>query len=196
MKRVRAVVTVILFSGFLLHAQEGDPAKREDAAIERQRMLKATDQVEMLTDQITKMKEELKALKQDSESLHTENYKLKQQVELNETKRLKERDIILTEVAKSIAKISKEKEKAIEKKIAEVAEKEKAQEKDKEKSKKSAKAEKGYEHVVEKGQTLWLISKAYKDKGINVSVDDIRLANNLKKNATLKVGQKLFIPQP
>jgi LysM repeat protein len=49
--------------------------------------------------------------------------------------------------------------------------------------------EQGYEHVVEKGQYLSTIAKAY-----GVTVDEIKKANNLK-NDTLRVGQKLFIPK-
>jgi LysM repeat protein len=47
----------------------------------------------------------------------------------------------------------------------------------------------GYEHVVEKGQYLSTIAKAY-----GVTIDQIKKANNLK-NDTLYIGQKLFIPK-
>jgi LysM repeat protein len=53
----------------------------------------------------------------------------------------------------------------------------------------AASAEQGYEHVVEKGQTLSAIAKAY-----GVTVDAIKKANNLKSD-TLFVGKKLFIPK-
>jgi LysM repeat protein len=49
--------------------------------------------------------------------------------------------------------------------------------------------EQGYEHVVEKGQTLSAIAKAY-----NTTVDAIKKSNNLK-NDTVYIGQKLFIPK-
>ena len=49
--------------------------------------------------------------------------------------------------------------------------------------------EQGYEHVVEKGQTLGAIARAY-----NTTVDAIKKANNLK-NDTVLIGQKLFIPK-
>ena len=49
--------------------------------------------------------------------------------------------------------------------------------------------EQGYEHVVEKGQTLGAIARAY-----NTTVDAIKKANNLK-NDTVFIGQKLFIPK-
>ena len=44
-------------------------------------------------------------------------------------------------------------------------------------------------HIVERGETLWHISKIY-----NVSVDDIMRANNLKEAGALETGQHLFIP--
>ncbi|MFZ5806595.1 MAG: LysM peptidoglycan-binding domain-containing protein [Verrucomicrobiota bacterium] len=169
------------------HAQT-DPAASEDAAIERQRMMKAVDQIEIINDQIRKMQDDLRSSKQDIESLRTENYKLKQQLALSEARRAKERDIILAEVAKSIAKVSKTSAPS-----GDVSS-HKSEASSSVESPKADKNEKGYEHIVEKGQTLWLISKAYKEKGVNVSVEDIRKANNMKPNTPLKVGQKLFIP--
>jgi len=50
-------------------------------------------------------------------------------------------------------------------------------------------AEQGYEHVIEKGQTLSGIAKAY-----NTTIDAIKKANNLKGD-TVFIGQKLFIPK-
>jgi LysM repeat protein len=50
--------------------------------------------------------------------------------------------------------------------------------------------EQGYEHVVEKGQNLSAIAKAY-----GVTVEKIKQANNLKSDI-LHIGQKLFIPKP
>ena len=47
----------------------------------------------------------------------------------------------------------------------------------------------GYEHKVEKGQTLSEIARGY-----GKSIDSIMKANNIKDAATLRVGQVLFIP--
>lgn len=47
----------------------------------------------------------------------------------------------------------------------------------------------GVYHTVERGQTLFNIAKVY-----NVSVDDIKRANDLKDTVELKPGEKLFIP--
>lgn len=47
----------------------------------------------------------------------------------------------------------------------------------------------GYEHVVKAGETLTDIAKAYK-----ANVDAIIKANSLKNANSIRVGQKLFIP--
>ena len=58
------------------------------------------------------------------------------------------------------------------------------------------KPQKGYYHVVEKGETLKMICTAYRENGVNVTVAEIRKANDLTEKSTLKPGQKLFIPKP
>lgn len=58
------------------------------------------------------------------------------------------------------------------------------------------KTEKGYEHVVEKGQTLSVIIQAYRDKGIKVTMDQVLKANPGLKPDKMQVGQKIFIPAP
>jgi len=52
-----------------------------------------------------------------------------------------------------------------------------------------AKNKSGYEHKVEKGQTLSEIARGY-----GTTVDAILKANNLTVKSTLRVGQTLFIP--
>jgi LysM repeat protein len=53
-----------------------------------------------------------------------------------------------------------------------------------------SKAERGVEHVVQSGQTLSAIAKAYK-----VTPGAIIKANGLKDANSIRVGQKLFIPE-
>ena len=45
-------------------------------------------------------------------------------------------------------------------------------------------------------ETLSLICEAYRDNGVDVTVAQIRHANDLGAHTPLKVGQKLFIPKP
>jgi len=56
--------------------------------------------------------------------------------------------------------------------------------------------EKGYEYVVQSGDTLDAIALAYKEKNIKVTVAQILKANPGLKAERLKVGQKIFIPAP
>lgn len=58
------------------------------------------------------------------------------------------------------------------------------------------KPQKGYYHIVASGETLSLISTAYRQGGVNVTVSEIQKANGLTDKSVLKVGQKLFIPKP
>jgi LysM repeat protein len=46
-------------------------------------------------------------------------------------------------------------------------------------------------HVVEAGQTFWAIAIAYK-----ITIRDLEIWNNLSRNSTLQIGQRLFIPGP
>jgi LysM repeat protein len=58
------------------------------------------------------------------------------------------------------------------------------------------KPQKGFEHVVERGETLSAIVQGCKDKNIKVTVDQILKANPGLKPEKLIVGQKIFIPAP
>ncbi|MCE0483849.1 MAG: LysM peptidoglycan-binding domain-containing protein [Methylacidiphilales bacterium] len=58
------------------------------------------------------------------------------------------------------------------------------------------KPQKGYYHIVASGETLTLISEAYRQQGVHVTVADIQKANGLSDKSVLHVGQKLFIPKP
>jgi LysM repeat protein len=54
----------------------------------------------------------------------------------------------------------------------------------------------GYYYPVQDGDTIALIAKAYRDKGIKVTSQQILDANPGLKPTSLKVGQKIFIPKP
>jgi LysM repeat protein len=61
---------------------------------------------------------------------------------------------------------------------------------------KPAASDKGFEYVVKKGDTLSLITKAYRDNNIKITTDQILKANPGLKPETLHPGQKIFIPAP
>ena len=57
-------------------------------------------------------------------------------------------------------------------------------------------AEKGYDYVIQKGDTLSIIALAYREKGIKITSEQILKANPGLKPNSLRVGQKVFIPAP
>jgi LysM repeat protein len=59
-----------------------------------------------------------------------------------------------------------------------------------------AKPENGYEYVIKENDKLITIAKAYNDQGVKVTVKQILDANPGLKPETMKIGQKIFIPQP
>jgi len=54
--------------------------------------------------------------------------------------------------------------------------------------------QKGYEYVVQAGDTIGLIAKAYREKGVHVSSTQILKANPGLDANKLYVGKKVFIP--
>lgn len=56
--------------------------------------------------------------------------------------------------------------------------------------------QKGYDYVVQEGDTPAAIAKAYREKGIKVTSQQILDANPGLKANNMKVGQKIFIPEP
>jgi nucleoid-associated protein YgaU len=63
-------------------------------------------------------------------------------------------------------------------------------------SEKAGMQDKGFEYVIARGDTLSLIVKAYHDKKIPVTVDQILKANPGLKPDKLVVGKKIWIPAP
>lgn len=56
--------------------------------------------------------------------------------------------------------------------------------------------QKGYEHIIEKGQTLSAIIEAYRKEGVKVTLKQVLDANPTINEKKLSVGQKVFIPLP
>ncbi len=61
---------------------------------------------------------------------------------------------------------------------------------------KSKPSEKGYEYVVQKGDTLSIIAQTYRENKVKVTAEDILKANPGLKPEKMHVGQKIFIPAP
>lgn len=56
--------------------------------------------------------------------------------------------------------------------------------------------DKGYEYVIQSGDTISAVVSAYRDQGIKVTTEQIVNANPGLKPEKLRVGQKIFIPAP
>jgi len=57
-------------------------------------------------------------------------------------------------------------------------------------------SDKGFEQVVKPGDTLSAIVKAYQDKNIKITMEQVLKANPGLKPEKLHPGQKIFIPAP
>jgi nucleoid-associated protein YgaU len=57
-------------------------------------------------------------------------------------------------------------------------------------------SQKGYEYVIQKGDTISTIVQAYREKGAKVTVTEILNANPGLNPSKLPVGKKIFIPAP
>ena len=181
--RLMWFVAVLIATAAGAPAQMTDAAAREEAREERQIILRAADQLEMQQKNIEALQSQMEGLRKAVATLQEENAKLRGElagvvklVEGADAKRAEEQKALLAEVAKLV----------------------------KESTAKSSPApaptatndpQKGFYHVVEEGQTLNLIAKAYRDAGVNVSVEQIRQANNIGSDNVIRVGQKLFIPK-
>lgn len=55
--------------------------------------------------------------------------------------------------------------------------------------------QKGYPYTIQSGQTLSAIIKAFKEQGVNTSLDAILKANPGLKPKSMQVGQEIFVPE-
>lgn len=152
-----------------------DPGATEDAEAERRKILKAADQVDRMDSTVEEMKARISSLEKILDDVKQQSNSLKESLASTSAKVEKEKQSLLEEVAKMLAEM-------------------KAKEKKPEGTAKPTERE-GYEHTVAKGDTLSSIVQAYnKEHGLKLTVDAVRKANQLPKDANLKVGQKLIIP--
>ena len=177
---LRILPLLFLISGTPLIAQPSNPAAAEDAEMERRKILKAADQVDRVDAQVDKIQTRVSALEKILDEVRLQSQSLKESLANTAAKASQDRTALLEEVSKLVAeRKEREKEKPVEKAlpIAKPAERD------------------GYEHIVAKGDTLSSIAQAYSEAyKTKLTVESIRKANSLAKDASLKVGQKLIIP--
>jgi citrate synthase len=217
--------------------QSQDPGAQQDAEAAREKLLKASDELDNIqaNSEVTKtavdgMKADVTALQAAVTKLQGDNAALSQQVtdlqsafDAYKAGQIKERQTLIDNVAAMIAagkagtKPAKKKKDATDAESTEITP---AKTSDAPSNTPSlspppdassatvntsgpddttdapVKPSKGYYHIVASGETLTLICAAYRDKGVNVTVSQIRKANDLTEKSSLKPGQKIFIPKP
>jgi len=99
----RAVLGLGLLGWSLLPLQAYDPSAAEDAAIERQKILKAADQIELLVQQNEQLRIQLQELRADVDKLRAENAELKKSAAAQEKARAAEKETLLKEVSAIVA---------------------------------------------------------------------------------------------
>jgi LysM repeat protein len=154
--------------------QTSEEEARAQAALEKSRanMERLLERVEAIERRQQDLQEEIQSLKASEEKRDRETKDnlaaTGRALSNNEAAQAKMRQEIIDSVAKNVSELMKARSA----------------------SSGTAKTETGREHVVQPGETLSAIAVAYK-----VKVNAIIQANGLKNGASLKAGQKLFIPE-
>lgn len=168
-------------------AAQLSPDAKEEAREERLKILRAADQLDALQNTSEQTASKMAALQTSVAKLEKENtqlrHKLKQledRLAALQTAQEKQQKTILTEMRKLL----KAQPAASAKPVAAPSP-----------PPDSPPPGTWYEHVVEQGQTLSAIAQAFREQGVEVTVEDIRKANNIKQDNLIRVGQTLYIPK-
>lgn len=164
--------------------------KVDPAEARRAEEARRTAEMRAIHDEIQQLQEQIDLLKQTNEVLGQELEKIQRQ--LREQERFQTQ---LDELQRKIQALGKAREQDRDAIVEDISRKVSSM---LEAGRAAAQAEKnretgsdvGYEHVVQRGQTLSEIAKAY---GVSQAV--ILKANRLKSANSIRVGQKLFIPE-
>jgi len=235
--RISAFLFALLLAlPLVARSQVSDPGAQQDAEAAREKLLNAADQLDNIqaNSETTKlsvdgMKTDVAKLQADVTQLQSDNAALKQQLAdlqaalaKSEADRIKDRQILIDNVADMIAagKGTSKKKKdtpdaespapvvnpspSIAPGLTPPPDSPPAHTSTPSANADSApdstppppKPQKGYYHIVADGETLTLICEAYRDNGVKVTVSEIRKANGLTEKSVLKPGQKIFIPKP
>jgi len=183
----RNIMGLTLVGFLLLTGCESTNLQREQAS-QRTDISRLREKIEVLQSDVDSvqnenegLRSEVSQLKKDLSTSQTTNTQYQKDIERLDTllKKLdtardQDRKIIVEEVSQEISRLSKKLSNASTTGKIQTA---------------AQSVERGVEHVVAKGETLYAIARAY---GVTVKV--IQDANQLTSNS-LKTGQKLFIPQ-
>jgi nucleoid-associated protein YgaU len=187
-------LTIFLMTGLLSLTQA---VWGQDAAVE-ERLNKINGHVEDLLaaqklqqERIAELAKELGNLREEAGKTtggfasQEEMRKLAEKLQEIDQKRVADNEKILKEIEKlGRAGAAPRSEKKAPKSLPETREKAGA----------SGGAEKGFEYVIQSGDTVSTIALAYQKKGVKITSDQILKANPGLKPNSLRVGQKIFIP--
>jgi chromosome segregation ATPase len=159
-------------------------SQREDLLLIQENLRQTRGQVEDLSMQVDSMRQERMRSGQDQNrlvedrlrTLHDRIGELERRMSSLEATQQRDKQEIIDKLSDRIAQVMQRSAPASSSSVTP--------------SKKKSASATGYEHVVQPGETLSEIAKAY---GVSVSV--IIRENNLQKPDQLRVGQKLFIPE-
>ncbi|MEO0454338.1 MAG: LysM peptidoglycan-binding domain-containing protein [Verrucomicrobiota bacterium] len=171
------LLALLLLGGAAVEAQIDSPAEIADSEIERRTLLRAADQIELLVKRVEELQKQITASEKRLDDLEDSQQDLANQFNQSKELQQKQQQALIEEVSKLIAEGQGADGASQESAVASNSEQE------------------GYEHTVQKGQSLWAIANAFNKQGVTVTVEDIRKANNLGQDDFIQVGQKLFIPK-
>ena len=123
-----------------------------------------------LRSQIDELRMQLEASRQSNENYQKDIARLDELVQKVNSAREKDRQVVLDEVSREMARLSQKSAAAP--------------------PPREEKKQVGYEHTVKKGETLYAIAKAY-----GVPASALLKANRLTEKSALRAGQILFIPR-
>jgi LysM repeat protein len=189
MKRIFLLLTVLTTMATL-------PAPAQDVAALEERVKQLNGYVQDLIEDKANQKKQIEALAKEVQSLRDQqqsqpkgNYAsqedlraLAKQVQDIEDKRKSDREVILKEI-ENLGKASSKAARPIKPVVNN--------------SSSGDLPDKAIEHTIASGDTLSTIAAAYsKEKGVKITLDQIRKANPGVKDEKLKVGQKILVPIP
>lgn len=167
-------VTLVLFLGACVNPQ----AQREMEMRERAEFESLLTKVERLEERVEGLQTAQESIQRDVDELRTDNGRSAEELQ-DEIDRVQ---VMLKAVQDRQAGLKTEVVEEISGKMAEIM--------SSQGSGRGTPVASGYEHVVQRGETLSEIASAY-----HVSVEAIVRANNLKNPDDIKIGQTLFVPE-
>jgi LysM repeat protein len=186
MKRIFALFIALLVAGSVTFAQDAGTEERLNKLQNALETLQASN-VE-LQKKITELTRELQEVREASAKpsgsyASADDVKLlTEKLKEVDRKRADDRDLILKEIEK------------LGKSITTAASRPRVS--DEPRPRTADVPDKGYEYVIQSGDTLSAIVGAYREQGVKVTVDQVLKANPGLKANSLIVGKKIFIPAP